>query len=124
MRHVLPDPRQGAIRWLGRAISVIGLLALLVLPLADTGSGAPFHPKLPGIGQLEKALPAEFRTGRPSIASTDKAPGGPAPTSDPARAASAPDGASEPILARHPALARVARAPFPRPASQAPPVAI
>ena len=103
MRHVHPVPRHDAIRWLGHAISVIGLLALLTLPLAGTGSGAPFHRQLAGIGQLEKALPAELRTGRTNIASTDRASGPPAPTPDPAQFAAPPGGPFERFLAQYPA---------------------
>lgn len=124
MRHVLPVLRQEAIRWLGRALPVIGLLALLAAPLAGIGGGAPFLPQHAGIGQLEKALPAELRTGRSATVGTDTAPGGPAPTPTATPVVAPPDGPADSILARHPAHPGIVRVAFLRPAAQAPPVAI
>lgn len=124
MRHFLPGLRQDAIRWLGRALAVSGLLALLALPIAAAGSGTPFTAAHAGIDQLEKALPAELRTARPATVVTAKASDetGSEPADDVSFAA--PDREPGRMLPSRPARTDVARALFPRPASQAPPASI
>lgn len=124
MRHRLPVTRQQAIRWLGRAFALIGLVALLALPFASGSGGGIMHRQLAGIGQLDKALPAELRSTRTAAVAPEKSTGG----GEPALEGSAGVPQRGGPVARHlpwPAERTAnARTPFLHPVSQAPPSVI
>jgi hypothetical protein len=109
---------------MGRAFSALGLLALLAFPPGGTGAGAPIYHPVVGFGQLEKALPAELRKGRPAVVRSEKIPGGDGFVPNPVSADPPEDRPFRRMAGMEPGRGVAIGVSFLRPVSQAPPIPI